>query len=345
MKSFILTLSTCLIFSHFSSSAQNTNSGYRIDNTIKLPGDGGWDYLYADELNNRLFVSHGTIVQVVDLKYNKLVGTIPDTRGVHGIAIANDLGKGFISNGKDTSVTIFNLKTLSTITKLRVTGNNPDAILYDIFSHRIFTFNGRGKNSTVIDAATNNVVGTIELPGKPEFAVSNMYGRIYVNIEDNSLLCEIDPITMKVLNSWSIAPGEEPSGLALDIKNNRLFTVCDNKTLVVLDALTGKVITSLPIGEGVDGVAFDPGTGRIFSSNGDGTMTIIEEISANEYKVLGNLTTQKGARTIAVNTRTHHLYLPCAEFGEVPAPTADKPHPRAPVKPESFVILDIATLE
>jgi DNA-binding beta-propeller fold protein YncE len=320
----------------------NAQTSYKISNKFKIEGDGGWDYLIVDPETGRLFVSHGSVVQIVNTADGKLIGTIPDTKGVHGIALAKDLNKGFISNGKDTSVTIFNLTTLATITKVKVTGKNPDAILYDPFSKRVFVYNGRTSNATVIDATTNSVIGTIELPGKPEFSVTDGKGKVYVNIEDKSKVCLINPTTLKVEQTWSIGKGEEPSGLALDDKNHRLFIVCDNQLMVIMDAVSGKVITSLPIGENVDGAAFDPETERAYSSNGDGTLTVVQGKNGADYKVLENVVTQKGARTITLDTKTHHVYLSTAEFGEAPAATNDNPKPRPSLKPGSFTILDIA---
>ncbi len=320
--------------------AQNGVNQYKISNRFSLTGDGSWDYLTMDDSTHLLYISHGSEMQVLDVKTGKTVATIPDTKGVHGIALATGLNKGFISNGKDTSVTIIDLKTYQVVAKIKVTGNNPDAILYDKFSQRVFTFNGRSSNATVIDAITNKVIGTIALEGKPEFAVTDFNGKVYVNIEDKSKVCQINPLTMKVENTWPIAPGEEPSGLALDNKNHILFSVCD-KLMVVMDALTGKVITTLPIGDRVDGVAFDPAKNRAYSSNGDGTMTVVQEENDKTFKVLGNVKTQAGARTICIDKLTHKIYLPTAESGETPAATKETPHPRPSIKPGSFVIIEI----
>lgn len=330
-----------LLFLGASTSFAQTN--YQISNKIHLEGNGGWDYLTMDESASRLYVSHGSVVQVVDLTKNILLGTIPDTKGVHGIALATDLNKGFISNGRDTSVTIIDLKTLQFIAKVKVTGNNPDAILYDPYSKKVFTFNGRSSNSTVIDAISNKVIATIPLSGKPEFSVTDLKGKIFVNIEDKSAISEINATTMKVEQTWSIAPGEEPSGLAFDLKNNRLFSVCNNKLLVVVNSENGKVVTTLPIGENVDGVAFDPILKRIYSSNGDGTMTVVQEVKENTFTILENFPTQKGARTITLNSKTHKIYLPTSEYGETPPATAENPRPRATIKPNTFTILEIST--
>jgi DNA-binding beta-propeller fold protein YncE len=327
-----------LIVCSLSLSAQ---SSYKIDRKISLPGEGFWDYITVDEVNGRIFQSHNSMAQVVDIKTGKVVGTIPDTKGIHGVAIAQDLNKGFTSNGRDTSVTVFDLKTLAIITKIKVTGENPDAILYDAFSKRIFTGNGRSKSFTVIDAVKNTVAGTIVLDGKPEAIVTDGKGKIYVNIEDASLIEMINSSTMKVEAHWPIAPGEEPSGLALDNETHRLFSVCGNKLMMVVDAVSGKVITSLPIGDGCDGAAFDPAFKRVYASNGEGTLTVVQVENANSFKVLETVPTQRGARTIALDKTTHHIYLPTAEFEAAPTGTNKRPA----IKPNTFTILDIATLK
>ena len=316
-------------------------SNYKIANKIHVEGEGGWDYLNVDEVNGRLFVSHGTVAQAIDTKTGKLAGTIADTRGIHGIAIANDLNKGFTSNGRDSSVTVFNLKTLEVLTKIKVTGRNPDAILYDPFSKKVFTFNGGSSNSTVIDAMDNKVVATIPLDGKPEFSTTDGKGKIFVNIEDKSVINVINSATLKVEQHWPIAPGEEPSGLALDNITHRLFSVCGNKLMVVTDAESGKVITTVPIGDRCDGVAFDPEKKRAYSSNGEGTITVVQEENANTFKVLETVKTQPGARTIAIDKTTLHLYLSTAEFEAAPAENNRRPA----IKPNSFVILDIETIK
>lgn len=315
---------------------QMTNPGFKIINRIHLDGDGFWDYLNVDEAAERLYVSHGTQVQVVDLKTGKLAGSIPELKGVHGIALAAGLHKGFISCGRDTSVAVFDPQTFATTGKIRVTGANPDAILYDPFSNRVFTFNHDGGNATAIHAATNEIVGTIALDGSPEFAVTDGQGTIFVNIEDKSEIAVLDTKNLKVLHIWSLAPGKEPTGLAFDVKNKRLFSVCDNGKMVVLDASNGKVIQTLPIGDGVDGVAFDPGTQRIYSSNGEGTMTVVEEKTPDHFEVLATVPTQKGARTIAVDPKNHRLYLPTADR-EAPVGNA-----RPKVKAGTFVVLEVA---
>ena len=223
---------------------------------------------------------------------------------------------------------------------MAVTGKNPDAICYDDFSKRVFTFNGRGLNSTVIDVQTDKVIGTIELGGKPEFAVTDGKGKLFVNLEDLSMIYCLNTITMKVENKWKLVDGKEPTGLAIDRQNKRLFSVCDNKSMVVMDCETGKTITTLPIGEGADGCAFDKETKRICSSNGDGTLTIVQEENANSFKVIENVKTMEGARTMALNNKTHHVYLPAAQRGEKPKATSDNPHPHSDIKPNTFVVLD-----
>jgi len=346
MKRSTVLLSCCLlIVSMLKLSGQNTKSEYDIVNKIHLPGEGGWDYLTVDEAGRRLFVSHGTVVQVVDLKTGQLAGTINETPGVHGIAIAQDQNKAFISVGRNASVKVVDLKTLAPVTDVKVTGENPDAILYDKFSGKVFVFNGRSSNATVIDAATNAVTATIALEGKPEFPATDENGKIFVNIEDKSIISVINAQTMKVEKSWPIAPGEEASGLALDNSTHRLFAVCDNKLMVVVDAVDGHVVASLPIGEGCDGVKFDPVLKRAYSSNGEGTMTVVQEVDKDNFKVIENIKTVQGARTLAVDPVTHHIYSPTAEFEPAPAPTAANPRPRRTPKPGSFNILDIAPVK
>ncbi len=325
--------------------AQSSSTVYKVANKIYLPGETGWDYLSIESSTGRLFVSRGTMVQVVDVKDGKLIGTIPNTEGVHGIALAEDLGEGFISDGRDSSVTVFDLKTLGTITKINVTGQDPDAILYDPYTQRVFTCNGRTSNATVIDAKTDKVIGTVPLSGGPEFTVTDGEGKIYINIEDKSEIDEIDPKEMKVSNVWPLAPAESPSGLAIDSKNHILFSVCHNKLMAVMNGETGKVITTLPIDARVDGAAFDPGLMRAFSSNGAGTLTIVQEVSPDSFEVIQNLETQLGARTVTLDASTHHLFLPAAEFNPPPAPTADNPHPRPTIKPGSFVVLEVEEIK
>lgn len=321
------------------------NTGYKIENKIKLPGMGGWDYLSIDNSYNRIFISHSTVVLVVDLKTGNLAATIEETPGVHGIAIASGLNKAYISVGRSASVKVVNLNTLAVINNITGTGQNPDAIMYDAFTKRVLTFNGGSADATVIDALTDKIIATIALEGKPEFAVTDGKGKIYVNIEDKSLITVIDAKTMKVERSWPIAPGEEATGLALDNATHRLFSVCNNKLMVIADALDGHIVASLPIGEGCDGVKFDPGLKRAYSSNGDGTMTVVQELDKDNFKVLENFPTMPGARTLTVDMRTHHIYMPTAEYEPAPAATAENQRPRRIMKPDSFTLLDIVPLK
>ncbi len=315
--------------------------GYKVVKTYNVGGDGGWDYLTADASARRLYISRATHVIVLDLDTGKTVGEIADTPGVHGIALAPELNRGFTSNGREGTVSIFDLKTLETTSKAKA-GENPDAILYDPASKRIFTFNGRSHDSTAIDATNGAVLGTIKLDGKPEFAASNGNGEVFVNIEDKSELTAIDSNRLAVKAIWPLAPCEEPSGLSIDRKNRRLFVGCDNKMMAVVNADTGKVLTTLPIGEGVDATRFDDGTGLAFASCGEGVLTVVKEESPDKFSVVQNVPTQPGARTMALDSKTHDVYVVTAKFGPPPPATADNPHPRRSILPDSFVVLVIA---
>jgi DNA-binding beta-propeller fold protein YncE len=312
---------------------------YHVVTTYKIGGDGGWDYLTADADARRLYISRGTHVMVIDADSGKTVGDIPDTAGVHGIALAPELGRGFTSNGREATVSIFDLKTLVPNSKVKV-GDNPDAILYDPATRRVFTFNGRSQDSTAIDGATGKVLGTIKLDGKPEFAASDAKGEIFVNIEDKSELVAIDPNKLQVQATWPLAPCTGPSGLSMDRKNRRLFVGCDNKMMAVVDADSGKVLATPAIGDGVDATTFDPETGLAFASCGaDGVLTVVKEESPRTFSVAGNVPTQKGARTLALDEKTHNVFVVTAQFGPRPAATADNPHPRPAIVPDSFVAL------
>jgi DNA-binding beta-propeller fold protein YncE len=314
-------------------------SGYHADRSIMVGGDGFWDYITADTTSHRLFVTHGTHVQVVDAATDSVVGDIPDTPGVHGVALAYDVGRGFTSNGRDSSVSVFDMKTLAVVTRIKLQQRNPDAILYDKASGRVFTFNGGNSNTTAIDARTQKVVGTLALGGKPEAAASDGKGVVFVNNEDSSTIVAFDAKRLKSLHVWSLAPGEGPSGLAFDRVHHRLFSGCDNQKLIVLDSETGRRVADLPIGEGVDGVAFDPAQQLVFSSNGEGTLTVIHEDDPDHFRVVENVPTQKSGRTIALDPRDGTVYIPAAELGPPPAPTADRPHPRASIVPGSFRVV------
>src|SRR5579864_5459961 len=312
--------------------------GYHVVTTYKLGGDGGWDYLTADADARRVYISRGTHVMVIDADSGKSVGDIPDTPGVHGIALAPELGRGFTSNGREGTVSIFDIKTLAVSGKVKV-GDNPDAILYDPATKRVFTFNGKSQDSTAIDAAKGTVLGTIKLEGKPEFAASDGKGMIFVNIEDKSQLDAIDPAKLEVKSRWPLAPCQEPSGLSMDRKTRRLFAGCVNKMMAVVDADSGKVLATPAIGEGVDATAFDEGTSLAFASCGEGVLTVVREESPSNFSVAENVKTQEGARTLALDEKTHQVFVVTAKFGPPPAPTAENPHPRHAILPDSFVVL------
>jgi YVTN family beta-propeller protein len=318
--------------------AQN-GKGYHLIDKIQIGGEGGWDYIFVDSDARRLYVSHATKVVVVDTDTDKVVGEIAGLKGIHGIATADEFGRGFISDGRDNSVVIFDTKTLKTLDTVKV-GTNPDCIMYDPAAKRIFAFNRGSSSATAIDAREGKVVATFDLGGHPEFATSDGKGTVYVNLDDKSEVVVIDSQKPEVKTRWSLAPeGEDPSGMAIDRKNHRLFVVCGNKKMVVLDAESGKKLAAIPIGEGVDAAGFDDNEKLAFASNGEGTLTIVSEDSRDKFSLVENVTTQRGARTMTVDHRTHKIYLPTAQFGEAPAPTAERPRPRPPIIPNTFVVL------
>ncbi len=309
MKKLFLFMGIVFLFSIASNSeTYSQSSGYKIAGIIDIGGEGGWDYLTVDEASHRLYVSHSTKIHIIDLSKNEVIGEIGNLHGVHGIAPVSNAGKGYISNGKDSSVTVFDLRTFKVLTSVKISGKNPDAIIYEPFSKRVFVFNNGSGNAAAIDPSTDKIVGTIELGGAPEFAASDLKGKMYVNLEDKSEICQFDPLNLKVLAAWSIAPVSTPSGLALDRENNRLFSVGRNKMMAVIDAVNGKLITTAPIGGGVDGCAFDQKTKYAFSSNGEGNITVVKELSPGEFKVTDTVPTQKGARTITVDQSNHKVY-------------------------------------
>ena len=311
-------------------------SGYKLVKIVPIGGEGGWDYIYVDSDARRVYISRGTHTMVMDADSYKVVGDIPDTQGVHGIAIASDLGRGFTSNGRGNDVTIFDLKTLKSIGTVK-TDANPDAIVYDPVSKRVFTFNGRGKNATAINAADGTVAGTIPLGGKPEFAAVDGKGTLYVNNEDTSELHHLDTQALKELHKWPLAPCKSPSGLAIDQKNHRLFSVCDEKVMAVVDGDTGKVVATPAICDGPDAAGFDPSTGYAFASCGDGNLTVIHEDSPDKFTVVENVPTKRSARTMGLDLKTHNIFLPAADF-DPPAPGER----RGKMKADSFVILVVS---
>jgi DNA-binding beta-propeller fold protein YncE len=310
---------------------------YKVVDKIKIGGPASWDYVYIDSTNHRLYVSHATQTEVIDTTTDKLVGTIPGTNGVHGIAVANDLGRGFTSDGRDNDVTIFDLKTLKVLGKVK-TGTNPDAIIYEPVTHRVLTFNGRSSDSTVFDAKTGEIVAaSIPVGGKPEFAQVDGKGNVFFNNEDKSEVGVIDAKTATLTKHYSIAPCDGPSGLALDPKKMHLYSVCGKKVMAISDPATGKVLGTAEIGLGVDGVAFDDG--YAFSANGrDGTITMVSESATGKFDVVATIPTQNGARTIGADQKAHKLYLPAAEYGP-PGEAKDGKAGRPQPLPDSFMIV------
>jgi len=310
---------------------------YRLIQRYTLGGDGGWDYVTFDSAVRRLYIARATRVMVVDADSGRIVGEIPDTPGVHGVAIVSELGRGFTSNGRDNSVTIFDLKTLEAKGKVP-TGEGPDAIIFDPASRRVFTFNGRGKSATAIDVADGKVAGTVPLEGRPEFAVADGKGRVYINIEDKSEVAVLDSRKLTVIARWPLAPCEEPTGIALDQEHKRLFVGCRNRKMAVVNTDNGKVVTTVPIGQGVDAAVFDPATQLAFASNWDGTLTVVHEDSPDKYTVVTNVPTELGARTMALDPKTHNIFLVTAKYQ---APGAD----RRSLVPGSFELLVVGTPE
>jgi DNA-binding beta-propeller fold protein YncE len=314
---------------------------YKLGGTIQIGGNGGWDYLTADSASRRLYVSHSSEVVVVDLDSDKVTGHITGLKRIHGIAIAPDLGVGFISDGGANEVAVFGLQDLA-IQKRVKAGTNPDGIVYDSYSHRVFAFNGGSQDATVIEGKSGAVAGTVKLDGKPEFPVADGRGSVYANIEDKSEIVRIDAQALTVQGTWPLSPGEGPSGLAIDPESRRLFAVCDNQKMAVVDADSGKVVATPVIGEGPDAAGFDPELKLVFSSNGRGSLTIVKEADATSFSVAQTLPTPFGARTMAIDTKTHKVYLATADFGPAPAATGSNPHPRPAIKPGTFRLL-IAT--
>ena len=291
------------------------SDGYSITKKITLPGEGSWDYLAVDQSARRLYVSHGTQVEVIDVDSESVVGNIPKTMGVHGIAVAHDLGRGFTSNGQSSSVTIFDLKTLKPISDVP-TGKKPDAIIFDPATSRVFAFNGGSNSATAIDAATGKVAGTVDLGGSPEYAAADGNGFVYNNLEDESLVLKIDAHKLKVDQRWPTAPCASPSSMAIDPANRRLFIGCRSKVMAVMNADTGQVVATVPIGDHVDATAFDAASKLIFNSNGEGTITVIREDSPDKYSVVETVKTLPRAKTMALDPKTHRLFLSTAESGQ-----------------------------
>jgi DNA-binding beta-propeller fold protein YncE len=316
-------------------------SGYHQIKKIPIPGDGFWDYLTTDPETGRVFVSHGTEVDVVDAKKGEVMGTITGLKLVHGVALAPEFNHGFISDGAANQIVVFDLKTLAKVGEVAA-GMNPDGIIYDPGSKRVFAFNGRSASATAVDAEKGTLAGTVTLEGKPEFPAPDGKGHVYVNIEDKSEVMDIDAKALTVVHKWPLAPCEEPSGMAMDTKTRRLFSGCDNKMMAVMDADTGKVVATVPIGAGVDATWFDPGTKYVLNSCGqDGVLTVIHEDSPDKYTVVENVTTEKGARTMALDPKTHTVYLALAQVEMLPPAEGDaKGRPRRHVVSGSFGLLE-----
>jgi DNA-binding beta-propeller fold protein YncE len=311
-----LTAAACSLFlSTLPAAAAPQPEGYSIIKKIPIPGQGSWDYLAVDEAARRLYVSHGTQVEVIDIDSLAIVGNIPNTPGVHGIAIAPEVGRGFISQGQSNAVKIFDLKTLQTISEVPV-GKKPDAIIYDPATARVFAFNGGGDSATAIDAASGKVAGTVDLGGGPEFAASDGNGYVYNNLEDESLVLKIDSRKLAVEKRWPTAPCTSPSSMAMDRTNRRLFLGCRSKVMAVVNADTGQIITTVPIGDHVDATAFDVAAKLIFNSNGEGTITVIHQDSPDKYSVVETVKTLPKAKTMALDPKTHRLFLSAAENGQ-----------------------------
>ena len=338
MVATVLGLSTSLLYSPLVRAASGS-SGYRLVKTIPIGGEGKWDYCVVDTAARRVYVSHGSHVVVLDADSGAVVGDISDTPGVHGIALAPELGRGFISAGKVNTVVVFDLKTLQPVATVKSGGMNPDAVYYDARTKRVFAFNGRSANAVAINATDSKALGMIPVGGKPEFVAGDDNGHVFVNIEDKSQLLEIDAQKLAILHRWPLTGCEEPSGLAFDQKNRRLFSVCGDKKMMVVNADTGKVVATPAIGDDPDAAAFDPDTQLVFSSNGEsGDLTVIHQDGPDKYTVLENVPTRKYARTMAIDFKTHNIFLPIAEF----EPVAPKGDEEPPMKPNSFGVLLVA---
>jgi len=307
---------------------------YNLAQEVAIPGDEGWDYLSFDGDSKRLFITHGSRVQVLDTRDYKVVGEIGDTPGVHGVAIANALNRAYISAGRSGMIVVVDLKSLARLQEIKA-GDGPDAVLYDSFTKQVFSFNGRSRNVTIIDAVQNKVLSTLAVDAKPEFGVSDEAGHVYVNLEDRNTLAVIDAKQRTLEKTWPLTGCEEPSGLAIDRKQQRLFSVCSNKTMMILDASSGRIVATVPIGAHVDGVVFDPVTQLAFASCGDGTMTVVHQDSADHYSVVQTIQTKLGARTVTLDEATHRVYTATAKLNFNP----DQPQQRPTLVPSSFTLL------
>jgi DNA-binding beta-propeller fold protein YncE len=319
---------------------RSQSKNFHLIKKTVIGGEGGWDYLAVDSPDRKIYISHSTQVEVLDADTHVKIGVIPNLQGVHGIVVVPSSGRGITTNGRSNSVTIFDLKTLAPVKELPA-GKNPDALLYDNFSTRVFVFNHSGGSVTVIDPVKAEAVGTLELGGEAvEAGVSDEKGLIFVNLEDTNEVVSFDAKTLEIKNRWKISPGEEPTGIAMDRETHRLFSVCHNGLMIVLNSDNGKIVAEVPIGKRVDGVIFDPSRKLAISSNGEGTATVVKEISPDEFKVIETIKTEIGARTIAFDPKTHHVFVSTAQYGETPAATNENPRPRPVVVPGTFMLLE-----
>ncbi len=337
MKNTCSLISGMLLLIAVTASAQ---SEFHLIKKSVVGGEGGWDYLSVDEQNKKIYVSHSTQVEVLNADSHEKIGAVSNLQGVHGVLSVPKSGRGITTNGRSNSATIFDLNTLKPIVELP-TGKNPDALLYDNFSDRVFIFNHSDVTVTVVDIAAGKVTGTVDVGGTAlEAGASDEHGTIFVNLEDSHEIVSFDAKTLAVKSKWKIAPGEEPTGLAIDRKNHRLFAVCHNGLMMVIDSEKGNVVAQVPIGKRVDGVVFDQELKMAISSNGEGTLTVVKEVSPNEFKVVETVKTEVGARTIALDPKTHHVFVSTAQYGETPPATAAVPNPRPKVVPGTFMVLE-----
>ena len=328
-----------LLIAAFAFAAANANADYHVVKTIPVGGEGGWDYLEPDPIGRRLYVSHEQHVVVIDMDTLKVVGDVPDSPGMGGVVFSRELNRGFTANGDEDSVGVFELSTLKPITKWKATGKRPNQIAYEPSTKRVFSFNSTGRNVTVFDATSGAVLATLEVDGRTEFYAMDGKGMIYDSLQDKGTIIAIDAKAMKVVATYPLAPHAQPAGTTMDPLTRRIFVACRSKSFLVLDADTGKILESFPIGERNDAAKFDPGTKLAFASNGDGTLAIVHEDSPRKFTLAQNVKTEYGARTMAVDTKTHRVFMPSADFGPAPAPTPEKPNPSRPMVPGSFRVL------
>jgi DNA-binding beta-propeller fold protein YncE len=319
--------------------AANARADYHIVKSIQVGGEGGWDYLEPDPIGRRLYVSHEKHVVVIDMDTLKVVGDVPDSPGMGGVVFSRELNRGFTANGDEDTVGVFELSTLKPIAKWKATGKRPNQIAYEPSTKRVFSFNSTGRNVTVFDAKTGTVLATLEVDGRTEFYAMDGKGMIYDSLQDKATIIAIDAKAMKVIATYPLAPHAQPAGTTMDPQTRRIFVACRSKSFLVLDADTGKILATFPIGERNDAAKFDPGTKLAFASNGDGTLAVVHEDSPEQFTLVQNVKTEYGARTMAVDPKTHRVFMPSADWGPAPAATPDNPNPRRPMVPGSFRVI------